>query len=202
MDALVDKRRQATAAMIDRVKGILEDKPLSRELLTEALTALLDYADPDLFPLEHFPADEFGEDRTYKLWQDDDFRYALYLSSSPDGVTTPPHNHLTWAAITVLSGEEINLLYQIAHHPKEPGQDPVRVIGRESVTPGKGLILMPNDVHAIETVADPDSGVAMLLHLYGHAIDRPTGRRMFDPVSGAARGYDDAMPALAPPMGA
>ncbi len=202
VDALATKRRDRTKIAIAAIKAEIGAGEVEQERLDRALLILLDYADPAFFPLEHFPAEKDGGEATYRLWEEQDHSFAMYLSVSPDGVRTPPHNHLTWAVNTALIGEEINVLYQVSYQPSEPGESPVKVVGSKTLRSGVGIGLMPRDIHAIETKADEADGIVMSLHLYGHAIDQPSERQMFDLISGQAEGYPSWDGIIDPPMGA
>ena len=47
----------------------------------------------------------------YRVSEDPDHRYALYVNSSLGGHGTPAHNHTTWAVIVGITGEELNRFY-------------------------------------------------------------------------------------------
>jgi predicted metal-dependent enzyme (double-stranded beta helix superfamily) len=188
--------------MIKEMQAIIGTGEPTREALVAAERVMTEFGDPTFFPLAHFPLKETTGEASYRLWEETDHSYALYLFVDQGDVRTPPHNHQTWAVNTTLIGEEINTLYQVRYHPREPGENPVQVQGRKVLAPGVAISLMPRDIHAIETVADETSGVVMSLHLYGYAIDRPIDRQMFDMVSGRAESYPAWDDIIDPPMGA
>jgi predicted metal-dependent enzyme (double-stranded beta helix superfamily) len=88
----------------------------------------------------------------------------------PNGRRTPPHDHGTWAAILLLSGEEINTLYR-----RENGS--LRKESQVALARGSILTMRADTVHVAECLADtPTVG----LHVYGGDIlELP--RRMWHP---------------------
>jgi predicted metal-dependent enzyme (double-stranded beta helix superfamily) len=88
----------------------------------------------------------------------------------PVGRRTPPHDHGTWAAILVLSGEEKNTLYR-----RENGT--LRKASEVTLTRGTILPMLAETVHVAECIGDaPTIG----LHVYGGDIlELP--RRMWNP---------------------
>ncbi|MDX1431674.1 MAG: cysteine dioxygenase family protein [Gammaproteobacteria bacterium] len=79
----------------------------------------------------------------------------------PVGRRTPPHNHGTWAAILVLSGQEKNTLYRV-----EPGDRLVRA-SEIVLEPGAVLPMRAEAAHVAECTGGDD---AVGLHVYGGDI--------------------------------
>ena len=88
----------------------------------------------------------------------------------PAARRTPPHDHGTWAAILLLSGEEKNTLYRV-----EDGR--LRKASEVTVKPGSVLGMRADTPHVAECVGNaPTIG----LHVYGGDIfELP--RRIWDP---------------------
>ena len=88
----------------------------------------------------------------------------------PVGRRTPPHDHGTWAAILLLSGEEKNTLYRV-----EDGR--LRKASEVTIKPGSILGMRAETAHVAECVGNaPTIG----LHVYGGDIfELP--RRMWHP---------------------
>ena len=88
----------------------------------------------------------------------------------PAARRTPPHDHGTWAAILLLSGEEKNTLYRV-----EDGR--LRKASEVTIKPGSVLGMRADTPHVAECVGNaPTIG----LHVYGGDIfELP--RRMWDP---------------------
>ena len=177
-------RREAVAAPMDRVREVVRNRGVTREALVEIRQELLELANqPDLFPEAEFRSgkDQKGFDAIYRLSEDDDHGFALYLSTAQQGKKVPPHDHTTWAVIVGVDGEEYNTFYERADDGSSPGEGYLRVVGEAVVRPGTGVCMMPEDIHHIETYGkDP----TMHLHMYGLALDRLTGRVMYDLAEG------------------
>jgi predicted metal-dependent enzyme (double-stranded beta helix superfamily) len=88
----------------------------------------------------------------------------------PNGRRTPPHDHGTWAAILLLSGEEKNTLYR-----RENGA--LRKASEVTLARGSILTMRADTAHVAECLG---SGPAIGLHVYGGDIlELP--RRMWNP---------------------
>ena len=88
----------------------------------------------------------------------------------PIGRRTPPHDHGTWVAILLLSGEERNTLYR-----RENGL--LRKAGEVTLERGSILTLRADIVHVAECLGDTP---AIGLHIYGgDIVELP--RRMWNP---------------------
>jgi len=88
----------------------------------------------------------------------------------PCGRRTPPHDHGTWAAILVLSGDEKNTLYT-----RDAGR--LRKASEVTLTPGSVLGMRANTAHVAECLGStPTIG----LHVYGGDIFA-LPRRMWNP---------------------
>lgn len=78
----------------------------------------------------------------------------------PAGRRTPPHDHGTWAAMLLLSGEEKNTLYRV-----ESGQ--LRKASEVTIKPSSILSMRAETAHVVECVGNaPTIG----LHVYGGDI--------------------------------
>lgn len=95
---------------------------------------------------------------------------SLLKVSFPAGRRTPPHDHGAWAAILLLSGEEMNTLYL-----RDGGT--LRRAGEKLLLPGSILTMRADTIH----VAESRGGApAVGLHAYGgDLLELP--RRMWNP---------------------
>ena len=136
---------------------------IDREVLREIRSQLIALARrTELFPADEFPATGDDERDTRLLHREPDGSHALYLFSSDGDCETPPHDHGTWAVIVGIRGVELNRLY------RRIGPDRFELVREVAVGPGKGVCLMPDDIHAI---ASPGKAPLMHLHLYGRAFE-------------------------------
>ena len=163
--ARTDERKREIAAAVADVRAIEEREGVTRESLEKIRQRLARLAArQDLFTAEDFPAPAPGgklKSCLYRVAEDPDHRFALYVNASLGGHNTPAHNHTTWAVIVGVSGEELNCFYDRAD---EGG---VREKGRCVVKQGTGVAFMPEDLHSIHIQAP-----LINFHMYGLGLDR------------------------------
>ena len=158
------ERRAEIAAMVEEVREIERREGVTRaslERIKERLARLA--ARKDLFTDKDFPPPARGgklKSCLYRVAEDDDHRFALYVNASLGGHNTPAHNHTTWAVIVGVSGEELNRFYDRA-------DGGVRQKGEHVVKQGTGVAFMPEDLHSIHIQAP-----LVNFHMYGLALDQ------------------------------
>jgi len=143
----IEKREGATRASLEKIK---------QRLMRLA-------ARQDLFTARDFPPPAPGAKRNsclYRVSEDSDHRFALYVNSSDGNYGTPAHNHTTWAVIVGVSGEELNRFYDRA-------DSGVREKGNAVVRQGTGVCFMPDDLHSIHIQAP-----LVNFHMYGLALEQ------------------------------
>ncbi len=175
-----EARNAAVADTVARVRAIEREKGATREALDEIKAVLMELAGrKELFPDEDFPpaANEKGYFPVYRLSEDEDHRFALYISTSIGEKDVPPHNHTTWAVITGVQGEEENRFYERVDDGRVPGKGEVRQAGGETVRPGVGVCLMPEDIHSIHPRNEKPS---LHLHCYGMALEHLPDRVIYN----------------------
>jgi predicted metal-dependent enzyme (double-stranded beta helix superfamily) len=170
MDRSAERKREIQTAVAD-VRAIEGKDGVTRESLEKIKQRLMRLAArKDLFPPEDFPAPAAGgklKSCLYRVAEDPDHRFALYVNASLGGHDTPAHNHTTWAVIVGVSGEELNRFYDRA----EKG---VREKGQYVVKQGTGVTFMPEDLHSIHIQAP-----LVNFHMYGLALDQLHRREYF-----------------------
>lgn len=178
MDRTLERRREIEAAVAD-VRAIEKRDGVSRESLDkikQRLTRLA--ARQDLFQASDFaPPAPGGKLKSclYRVAEDPDHRFALYVNASLGGHSTPAHNHTTWAVIVGVSGEELNRFYdRTAEGPREKGQFVVKQ--------GTGVCFMPDDLHSIHIQAP-----LINFHMYGLALDHLHKREFYKADEGVWR---------------
>jgi len=180
-------RREAVAEAVAQIKRVEQERGVNRPALQEIRTILNDLAARhELFPADDFPIvlDERGQNPIYLLSEDGERRFALYMSTSKGSKKVPPHNHTTWAVIVSVAGEEENYFYERTDAGNEPGKGTLRQIGHETVRPGTGVCMMPEDIHHIETHGE---AATLHLHMYGLALDQLHERVRYDVVAGTTK---------------
>ena len=105
-----------------------------------------------------------SEELVYEVARASDAGPALYLVSDGPGVSSPPHEHLTWAVIVGLGGVEVNVLYELV----DARQRRVRSVAQTLVAPGDTLVLVAGAIHSTHV----EGGAPTYhLHLYGKPLD-------------------------------
>lgn len=178
------ERAQAVLAFIAEAKRLAPDSaratPDQLRQVAERLEAL--GRRRDLFPPEAFSVVPGRPASIYRLAEDADGGYALYLSLGEPGKAQPPHDHTTWAIIAGVAGVERNEVYA-RRKSADPARDTLAHARRVDVGPGQSIVLGPDDVHTIELVGDEPGAH---LHFYGLALDRLPGRVVFESAHGGS----------------
>ncbi len=191
-------RAAAVAATIDRIRGIERDQGVTRAGLDAIKAEMIRLAAQELlFPSAAFPPPSEGEPgaNRYLLQEDPDNRFALYLNALNPGNETKPHDHTTWAVVVAVEGQELNKVYRRTDGGADPDRCSLVVDHEIMVEPGRGIALMPDDIHSIHTAGNVPT---RHLHMYGLALEVLDGRRGFDPETGGIVPYNkNFMPPLA-----
>ena len=177
MDRNRQRREEIEAAVAD-VRAIEKREGVTRKSLEHIKARLLKLAARgDLFTLEDFPTPQPGANRNsclYRLSEDADHRFALYVNSANGRYGTPAHDHTTWAVIVGVRGDELNRFYD---RTPEGG---VREKGQFVVGRGSGVAFLPEDLHSIHI-----DGTTLNFHMYGLALEQLPGRHYYKPTENA-----------------
>ncbi|WP_338878638.1 rhodanese-like domain-containing protein [Achromobacter veterisilvae] len=178
------ERAQAVRAFIAQVRQLAPDAARATPEQLSKVAALLEDLGRrrELFPPEAFTVVPGRPASIYRLAEDIDGGYALYLSLGEPGKAQPPHDHTTWAIIAGVRGNERNEVYARAKSA-DPLRDTLTHVRRVDVGPGDSIVLGPGDVHTIELVGDEPGAH---LHFYGLALDRLHGRVVFESAQGGS----------------
>src|SRR5512134_1330565 len=144
------QRNDLVRQTMARIRTIEKDQGVTRAALEDIKAVMLDLAaHKELFPEEDFlpEANAQGFFPVYRLSEDDDHRFALYMSTSIGAKDVPPHDHTTWAVIVSVQGTEENRFYEKIGDYSVPGKGQIRQCGGTTVRSGVGVCLMPEDVH-------------------------------------------------------
>lgn len=193
-------RAAAVASTVDRIRAIEREHGVTRPALEKIRDELMKLAAQEhLFPSAAFPPPPPGEKggNRYFLQEDPDHRFALYMNALNPGNATKPHDHTTWAVVVAVEGQELNKVYDRTDDGADPARCDLRVREEIMVEPGRGICLMPEDIHSIHTLG---SVPTRHLHMYGLALEVLDDRKGYDDETGKVSGYNKAFmkPSLAP----
>ena len=179
MPTIAQQRAAAVAQTIASIREIEAEKGVTRDALEDIKAAMIGLARrTELFPRAVFaPPGGAPRDRLYRISQDPDRRFALYLNSAKPGTETPPHDHTTWAVIAGVEGEEHQKIYTRTDDGAEKGRGTVEVAREFTVMPGQAIAFMPDDIHSIHVLGEQS---IMHLHMYGKALEEMTERVAYD----------------------
>ena len=166
----MDRKREIESAVAD-VRAIEKREGVTRQSLEKIKQRLIRLARPELFPASDFPPPAPGgklKSCLYRVAEDEDHRFALYVNSSLGGHKTPAHNHTTWAVIVGVMGKELNRFYD-----RVPGGG-VKEKGSHVVRQGTGVAFLPEDLHSIHI-----EGPLLNFHMYGQGLEQLHRREFY-----------------------
>ena len=183
-------RAAAVANAVGRIRDIEAARGVTRPALEAIREELMLLAGQEhLFPSAEFPPPSGGEKgaNRYLLHEDPGNRFALYLNALNPGNETRPHDHTTWAVVVAVDGQELNRVYERLDDGADPERCSIRLREEVMVEPGRGICLMPEDIHSIHTKG---SAPTRHLHMYGLALERLDDRKAYDVESGRVIPYN------------
>jgi ferredoxin/predicted metal-dependent enzyme (double-stranded beta helix superfamily) len=167
---IADRRTRACEAVIQQARKIIDQEGSGEASLMKIKALLVDLAAKGdaLFPQSDF-ALPVAQARNHVLVEEDGDGLGLYLTIGLPGKEAAPHCHGIWCVNASLAGRELHQFYRRTDDGTRPGYAMVEEIGQSLVTPGLGMIMMDQSIHATKVLGDePAWGLA----LYGYALTR------------------------------
>jgi predicted metal-dependent enzyme (double-stranded beta helix superfamily) len=96
------------------------------------------------------------------------------------GQTTPIHDHLTWAIVGIVEGEERESIYRRTDDGSDPKRTSLQRVSERINQKGHVTVLGRAGIHRIDNVSDKPS---LSVHMYGLDIGN-SERHSYDPVTG------------------
>ncbi len=162
----------AVDAAMDDIRAIEATLGVTSAGVDAIKTRLLELATlRHLFDPVDFPPptpEEENASCAYRISQDDDDRFALYLNTTGDEWDTPPHNHTTWAVVVGIHGDELNRFYE------KTDDGGVVEVHQHVVNEGTGIAMLPDDIHSIHV-----RGGSLNFHCYGLALENLDRREYY-----------------------
>ncbi len=186
------ERAAAVGALIEEAKAIIAAEGVTRQSLKKIESALMRLAAQEhLFPFADFPPPPPGEPsgRRHPVAPRAG-RQLRPVHERPQPrqrhQAAQPH-HLGGGGGGVGAGTQPPLRThrrRLGGRARQPAE-----VGQVVVEPGRGICLLPEDIHSIHTRGTEPT---RHLHLYGLALERLDGRLGFDPEAGTVTRYNRA----------
>ena len=161
-------RQTVVDVAVDDIRGIEAEEGITTRSVARIRDRLIEMAaHTEVFSFDDYPSPE-GESCLYRISQDPDDRFALYVNSCNGARETPAHNHTTWAVVVGFEGQELNRFYDRS----ETGAP--QFTHEHMVEAGTGVAMLPEDLHSIHL-----SGRALNFHMYGLALERLVDREYY-----------------------
>lgn len=175
----VEDLRAIAAAEADPMKVAEKVKPLAKKLA----------AAPGWLKDEYRGVNEEQGYGVHLLHEEDNHDLAVFVLTWMPGRGTMPHNHMTWAVVAGIEGEEHETEWKRVDDGSKQGYAKLEKVGEHKLVPGQVSACKPQDIHS---VLNTGSEVSISLHTYGRHINH-TGRSEFDPAQDIERPFEVAV---------
>lgn len=126
---------------------------------------------------EHRECDETQGFGVHLLHEEPNHDLAVFVLSWLPNRGTTPHNHMTWAVVVGMEGEEQEVNWDRLDDGSKPGYADLKRGGAHVMRAGEVARCYPEHIHSVWNVGQD---VSISLHTYGRHINY-TGRSEFDP---------------------
>jgi predicted metal-dependent enzyme (double-stranded beta helix superfamily) len=172
-DFLPDRRRALIAATLSNIRPMLAQSA-TLSALNQAKIELMRLCEhKELFTYDEFPlADDGSFDKTYRIHEDVDGGFALYVNAGLPGQSFRPHDHGgSWAIVAAVRGAERHRLYQRSDaDPASASASLLNEVGQVDIQTGTAVSMLADGIHSIEALGDKP---LLHLHLYGVSFSVP-----------------------------
>ena len=167
VEQYVSDIRAVVAAHTDPAEITERIKPFAKRLA----------AAPGWLKDEHRTCDEEQGFGVHLLHEEGNHDLAVFVLTWLPDRGTKPHNHLTWAVVAGIEGEEYEVEWKRMDDGSKPGFADLKKGGEATLRPGDVSACKPEDIHSVWNTGDK---LSISLHTYGRHINF-TGRSEFDP---------------------
>jgi len=173
----VEDLRKIAGAESDPIKVAEQVKPLAKRLAAAA---------PNWMTDEHRGANEEQGFGVHLLHEEDNHDLAVFVLTWLPNRGTLPHNHMTWAVVAGIEGEEHEVEWKRTDDGAKAGYAKLERESEVTLKPGEVSACKPEDIHSVWNTGDK---LSISLHTYGRHINH-TGRSEFDPSQDLERPFE------------
>jgi len=142
-------------------------------------------ASPDFMKDEYRIYDEVQGFGVCMLHEEENHDLSVFVMSWLPDRGTLPHNHLTWAVVASIEGEEHEVFWQRKDDGSIPGHAEIEKTGEATMRFGDVTTCGSHDIHSVWNTSEK---LSVSLHTYGRHINY-TGRTKFDPETNSELEY-------------
>ncbi|MFT5507461.1 MAG: putative metal-dependent enzyme (double-stranded beta helix superfamily) [Hyphomicrobiaceae bacterium] len=179
LENYVEDLRAIAAAESDPTKVAEKVKPFAKKLA----------AAPGWLKDEYRGVNEAQGYGVHLLHEEDNHDLAVFVLTWMPGRGTMPHNHMTWAVVAGIEGQEQETEWNRADDGSKEGYAKLEKVGEHILVPGQVTACKPQDIHS---VFNPGTEISISLHTYGRHLNH-TGRSEFDPSKDLERPFEVAV---------
>ncbi|MEP7245556.1 MAG: cysteine dioxygenase family protein [Gammaproteobacteria bacterium] len=176
LEAYVSDIRKITAEETDTSAITKRIKPLALKLANT----------PGWMKEQFLQVDESQGFGVHLLHEEPNHDLAVFVLTWMPDRGTKPHNHLTWAVVAGIAGEEYEIEWERVDDGSKKGYAELVKTGDATIRAGQVSACTPNAIHSVWNTG---KSLSISLHTYGRHINY-TGRSEFDPEAKSERPFE------------
>lgn len=176
VQSYVEDIRKIAAAETDPMKVAEQVKPFAKRLA----------AAPGWMKDEYRGVNEKQGFGVHLLHEEENHDLAVFVLTWMPDRGTLPHNHMTWAVVAGIEGEEHETEWRRTDDGSKAGFAKLDNVGEHTLKPGQVSACKPEDIHSVWNTG---TEISISLHTYGRHINH-TGRSEFDPSQDLERPFE------------